>query len=121
MVTQHFPHNHAPSQRGLFSIVSVHMPTRIKPAQRSVHGVHSAYTLETHAFTAGPFAIYCMRLLCYDSYTVDPDIMDQLGYCAYSYSALPLGIRFYIREDRLSLALLADACLVARPKLDLIA
>jgi hypothetical protein len=44
--------------------------------------------------------------------------MDQLGYCSYSYSALPLGIRFYIREDRLSFALLADTHLVARPRLD---
>jgi hypothetical protein len=46
--------------------------------------------------------------------------MDVLGRCSYSYSAMPLGIRFYIREDRLSLALLADTQLVPRPKLDLI-
>ena len=64
--------------------------------------------------------IYCMRLYCYDSYTQDPDVMDQLGYCAHSYTAQPLGIRFYIREDRLSLALLADTNLVPRPKLDYI-
>ena len=62
-----------------------------------------------------------MRLYCFDSYTDDPDVMDQLGYCAYSYSVLAVGIRFYIREDRLSLALLADCQLVPRPKLDLIA
>ena len=65
--------------------------------------------------------IYYMRLYCYDSYTDDPDVMDQLGYCSHSYTAQPLGIRFYIREDRLSLALLADSELVPRPKLDLIA
>jgi len=97
------------------------MCTHMNPAKRSVHCVHSAYTLETQLVTAGSFAIYTMRLLCYDSYTTDPDVMDQLGYCAYSYSALPVGIRFYIREDRLSLALLADCQLVPRPKLDLIA
>ena len=47
--------------------------------------------------------------------------MDLLGTCSYCYYALPLGIRFYIREDRLSLALLADIELVPRPKLDMIA
>jgi len=45
--------------------------------------------------------------------------MEQLNYCAHSYSVLNLGIRFYIREDRLSLALLADPTLAPRPKLDL--
>lgn len=62
-----------------------------------------------------------MRLYCYDSYTDDPLVMDQLGFCSHSYTAQPLGIRFYIREDRLSLALLADSELVPRPKFDLIA
>lgn len=47
--------------------------------------------------------------------------MEQLNYCAQSYCVLALGIRWYIREDRLSLALLADCTLVARPKFDLIA
>ena len=51
---------------------------------------------------------------------MDPDIKDQLGYCADSYSVLPLGLRYYIREDRLSLAMLADAYLVPRPNLDYI-
>jgi hypothetical protein len=60
-----------------------------------------------------------MRLYCYDSYTQDPIVKDQLGYSSYSYSALAVGIRFYIREDRLSFALLADEHLVARPALDL--
>ena len=64
---------------------------------------------------------YYMRLLCYDSYTTDPDVMDQLLYCAHSYSVQPLGIRWLIREDRLSLALLADCELVPRPTLDWIA
>ena len=59
-----------------------------------------------------------MRLYCFDSYTDDPDIKDQLGYCADSYTAQPLGLRYYIREDRLSLALLADTLLVPRPKFD---
>ena len=45
--------------------------------------------------------------------------MEQLNYCAQSYCVLALGIRWYIREDRLSLALLADPTLAPRPKLDL--
>ena len=45
--------------------------------------------------------------------------MEQLGFCSHSYYAQPLGIRFYIREDRLSLALLADSYMIARPRLDL--
>jgi hypothetical protein len=47
--------------------------------------------------------------------------MEQLNYCAHSYSVMHLGIRWYIREDRLSLALLADCQLVPRPNLDLYA
>jgi hypothetical protein len=60
-----------------------------------------------------------MRLYCYDSYTDCGDTMEQLNYCSHSYTVLNLGIRFYIREDRLSLALLADPTLAPRPKLDL--
>lgn len=66
------------------------------------------------------YALYThMRLFCYDSYTSDPDTKDQLALCAYSYSVLALGIRYYIREDRESLALLADGQLVPRPRLDM--
>ena len=60
-----------------------------------------------------------MRLYCYDSYTDDGDTMEQLGFCSHSYYAQALGIRFYIWENRLSLALLADPQLVPRPKFDL--
>jgi hypothetical protein len=59
-----------------------------------------------------------MRLYCYDSYSQDPDILDILGMCSHSYYAQALGIRFYIREDRMSLALLSDALLVPRPMQD---
>ena len=45
--------------------------------------------------------------------------MEQLNYCAHSYTVLALGIRWYLREDRLSLALLADSTLAPRPKLDI--
>lgn len=83
---------------------------------------YSVYTLTSQrGLLLTQSAIYYMRLYCFDSYTDDPDTMDQLGYCAYSYSVMAVGIRFYIREDRLSLALLADTLLVPRPKLDLIA
>ena len=59
-----------------------------------------------------------MRLYCFDSYTVDPLVQDYMCYCSYSYTTQPLGLRYYIREDRLSLALLADTLLVPRPTLD---
>ena len=76
-----------------------------------------------HYATAGPCDIYSMkpaqRLLCYDSYTDSPDIKDLLGRWAYSYTTLALGLRFYIPEDRVCLALLADSTLTARPNLDL--
>jgi len=61
-----------------------------------------------------------MRLLCYDSYTKCEATKDQLFKCSYGISAMPLGIRYYIREDRLSLALLADPLLEARPIFDLL-
>jgi len=61
-----------------------------------------------------------MRLLCYDSYSNDEDIKEFLFKCSAWVSAQPFGLRYYIREDRLSLALLADCHLVPRPKLDYI-
>ena len=60
-----------------------------------------------------------MRLYCYDCYSDLDHVKEHLGMCSYSYTAQPLGLRFYIREDRLSLALLVDAYLVYRPRLDL--
>ena len=103
-----------PSQRGLYTLHSKYTAFAKYPAQRSVH----SQTPRPHS---GAYThIYSMRLLCYDSYTMDPDVKDQLGYCADSYSVLPLGLRYYIREDRLSLAMLADAYLVPRPQLDYI-
>jgi hypothetical protein len=60
-----------------------------------------------------------MRLLCYDSYTQDDATKDVLFKCSYGISAMPLGTRYYIREDRLSLALLADPLLEPRPVFDL--
>jgi hypothetical protein len=61
-----------------------------------------------------------MRLLCYDSYTEDDSTKDQLFKCSYGITALPIqGVRYYIREDRLSLALLADPHMLYRPRFDL--
>ena len=62
--------------------------------------------------------IYMMRLLCYDCYSNEDYVKDQLFLCSAWISAMPFGLRYYIREDRLSLALLADCYLVPRPKLD---
>lgn len=72
-------------------------------------------------YAAGSIAIYCMRLLCYDCWA-DPETREQIWLAAEYASALPAGgVRFHIREDRVSLALLADPQLKPRPKLDLIA
>jgi hypothetical protein len=60
-----------------------------------------------------------MRLFCYDCYSSCEATKDVLFRCSYGICALPLGTRYYIREDRLSLALLADPLLEARPVFDL--
>ena len=62
--------------------------------------------------------IYCMRLYCYDCYSEDDATKELLFKCSAWVSTQPLGLRFFIREDRLSLALIADVYLIARPKLD---
>lgn len=68
-------------------------------AQRSV-------PLYTHRCAAGLNTV--MRILCYESWA-DKDSQQQLWLCSEWISALPAhGIRFYIREDRESLALLID-------------
>ena len=63
----------------------------------------------------------CMRYICFDSYTNDSLVKDQLGSYAHALYAQPLGIRFYIREDWISLALIVDPLLVLRPREDVIA
>ena len=62
--------------------------------------------------------IYCMRLYCYDCYSEDDATKELLFKCSAWVSAQPLGLRYFIREDRLTLALIADAYLVPRPTLD---
>jgi hypothetical protein len=53
-----------------------------------------------------------MLLLCYACYSEDAEVLDQLARYSHHYSIQPVrGIRFYIREDSLSLALLVDAYL----------
>jgi hypothetical protein len=59
-----------------------------------------------------------MRLYCYDCYSDLDHVKEHLGMCSQFYSIEPLGIRFYIREDRLSLALLVDAHLERRSRWD---
>ena len=59
-----------------------------------------------------------MRLYCYDCYSEDHAIKEQLLSCSAWMSTQPLGLRLYIREDRRSWALLLDPGLVYRPKLD---
>jgi hypothetical protein len=62
--------------------------------------------------------IYMMRLYCYDCYSEDDSTKDLLFKCSLWVSAQPLGLRYFIREDRLSIALVADCLLVPRPKFD---
>lgn len=69
-------------------------------------------------------AIYYMNDLvyirCYDSWAEDC-IKESLWLCAEFVCALPAnGCRFYIREDRLSFALVLDPMMTRRPKLDYI-
>lgn len=49
-----------------------------------------------------------MRVLCYQTWA-DKTTQEQLWLCAEAVGAMPAGCaRFYIREDRLSFALLLD-------------
>lgn len=59
-----------------------------------------------------------MRLYCYHCYSEDGAVLDQLALYSHHYSVMPLGIRFYIREDTLSLALLVDAYLERQSRYD---
>lgn len=61
-----------------------------------------------------------MRILCYDCWLEDLDIRETIWLNALWCCALPSGgIRFYIREDRVSLvALMAGRDLYAKPRLD---
>ena len=51
-----------------------------------------------------------MRVLCYQSWMTDPDTKEQLWLCSDAFGAGPVEScnRYYIREDRLSWALLID-------------
>jgi hypothetical protein len=58
--------------------------------------------------TAGSFTIYYMRVYCYQTWS-SIETQEQLWLCAEAVGAMPAGCaRFYIREDRLSFALLLD-------------
>lgn len=62
-----------------------------------------------------------MRILCYES-LADPCTQEQLWLSSEWISTMPGGcIRFYIREDRTSLALLADPHMRRIPTQDYIA
>jgi len=61
-----------------------------------------------------------MRVLCYQSWQSDPDIKQQLWLCADAFGAGPVEScnRYYIREDRLSFALLIDPAMTRIPAMD---
>lgn len=80
------------------------------------------YTRTHHSaqgIAAGPLAIYyTMRALCYDCWA-DSDTQESIWLCSLWVTALPAGgVRFWIAENRVSLALLADPLLRPRPTLD---
>ena len=61
---------------------------------------------------------YTMKALCYDCWA-DEQVKESIWLCSLWASALPAGgVRFWIPENRVGLALLADIELVPRPKLD---
>ena len=59
-----------------------------------------------------------MLILCYESHAHCADTLEQLWLCCEWISAIPGGIRFYIREDRASLALCIDSQLKRKPRED---
>lgn len=63
---------------------------------------------------------YPTYILCYES-TANILTQEQVWLYSEWISSIPGAIRFYIREDRASLALLADSTLVRKPHLDYIA
>ena len=72
----------------------------------------------------GYYAVVCkylyMRILCYDCWLEDLELRETIWLNAEWCSALPAGgVRFYIREDRISLVLLLGGRdFYAQPKLD---
>jgi hypothetical protein len=61
-----------------------------------------------------------MRVLCYQSWSSDEESKEQLWLCsdAFGAGAVPACNRYYIREDRLSWALLIDPAMRYIPSLD---
>jgi hypothetical protein len=68
----------------------------------------------------GLLHIYMMRLFCYHSYTKCETTQQVLFKCSYGISCMPLGVRYYVREDRRSLALLADPLMEYHPRFDIL-
>jgi len=60
-----------------------------------------------------------MRVYCYQT-LADITTQEQLWLCSEAVSAGPIGSsnRFYIREDRLTLALILDPTMTRKPSLD---
>ena len=126
------PHTHT-QQRGLLqTLYCMHTCAQNSCAKGSgpvtiAHCERSLAAIGDHSSTAytcvqrGLWHIYShMRLLCYDCYSTCEAARDQLFQCSYGITALPIqGVRYYIREDRLSLALIADPHMLYRPRFDL--
>lgn len=94
---------------------------RLSPAPKNLYSGAYIYTQPKPIMcTAGPILNSCMYILCVDSYG-NPDQLEQLFVCCEWICALPgSAIRYYIREDRMSLAYLIDPLIIRKPKLDYI-
>lgn len=96
----------------------VKMVTRILYSKSLQRGL-LLYTLYTFC-TAGSIMSYPTYIRCYES-RADAETQEQVWLYSEWISTIPGAIRFYIREDRASLALLADSTLKRKPHLDYIA
>lgn len=66
----------------------------------------------------GLYISITMLIKCYESHAHCADTLEQLWLCSEWISAIPGGIRFYIREDRSSLAMCIDSELKRKPRED---
>ena len=115
-------------QTGIVLMVTLpfhHFPQSYAHVQRGLCITHPIYA----GLTAGSIvlcsAIYIMSIqnqppliVCLHSYTKDPDTLQQLWLCAEWVSTVPVGMRFYIHERKVSWAYTIDPRLEPCPKYD---
>jgi hypothetical protein len=126
------PLPHACIAAGSFANPSLHVYTRSNQLHKRFRSRYNSYCVCSLAAIMGLQQYsahkqrgllackYTMRLFCYDCYSSCETTQQVLFQCSYGISCMPLGIRYYIREDRLSLALLADPTMLYRHRFDLL-